>query len=112
MKSKDASGSATSKGMFLLKYSQQGDQLWSRQLDPGVEDTSGLTADDQGNIYVFGHVSSTPERETEGGYDAFIAKYNQTGTQLWARQLGTPKHDVCAGLDLDANENLYIAGYT
>ena len=43
---KDASGNTTSKGRFLLKYSRQGEQLWSRQLDPGVEDTTGLTPDD------------------------------------------------------------------
>ena len=109
---KDASGATTSKDLFLLKYSQQGDQLWSKQLDPGLEDATALTADDQGNIYVFGFVSSTPERETKGGHDALVAKYDQTGTQQWIWQLGTPKHDVCTGLDFDADENLYISGYT
>jgi hypothetical protein len=110
--SKDASGSTTSKGVFLLKYSQRGDQLWSKQLDPGVENATGLAADDQGNIYVFGFVSSTPERETKGGHDALVAKYDQTGIQQWVWQLGTPEHDVCTGLDFDADENLYISGYT
>ncbi|TKJ36415.1 MAG: hypothetical protein CEE38_11400 [Planctomycetes bacterium B3_Pla] len=109
---KDASGATTSKGLFLLKYNQQGDQLWSKQLDPGVEDATGLAADDQGNIYVFGFVSSTPERETKGGHDALVAKYDQTGIQQWVWQLGTPEHDVCTGLDFDADENLYISGYT
>jgi hypothetical protein len=110
--SKDASGSTTSKDLFLLKYSQQGDQLWSKQLDPGIEDATGLAADDQGNIYVFGFVSSTPERETKGGHDALVSKYDQTGTQQWIWQLGTPEHDVCTGLDFDADENMYISGYT
>jgi hypothetical protein len=41
-----------------------------------------------------------------------IAKYDQRGTQLWVRQLGTDKHDVCGGLDVDASGNLYIAGGT
>jgi len=41
-----------------------------------------------------------------------ITKYDQTGTQQWIWQLGTPKHDVCTGLDFDADENMYISGYT
>ena len=104
--------SSTSKGVFLLKYNQQGDQLWSKQLDPGLEDAPGLAADDQGNIYLFGFVSSTPERETKGKNDVVIAKYDKTGTQQWKWQLGTPEHDVCSGLNFDADENIYVSGYT
>jgi hypothetical protein len=110
--SRDASGSTTSKDLFLLKYSQQGDQLWSKQLDPGLEDATGLAADDQGNIYFFGFVSTTPERETKGKNDVVIAKYDQRGTKQWIWQLGTAEHDVCTGLDFDADENIYVSGYT
>ncbi|MCP4262850.1 MAG: hypothetical protein GY774_35875 [Planctomycetes bacterium] len=110
--SKDASGNTTSRGRFLLKYSQQGEQLWSKALGPGIADTTGLTPDDNGNIYVFGHVSSTSGWKTIGKYDAFYAKYDKAGTLLWRRQLGTAEHDVCTGLDFDASGNLYISGYT
>ncbi len=78
-KTKDASGATTSEDLFLLKYNQQGDQLWSKQFDPGLEDATGLAADDQGNIYVFGFVSSTPERETKGKNDVVIAKSARDG---------------------------------
>jgi len=109
---KDSSGSTTSKSIVLLKYNQQGKQLWSKQFDPGLEDATGLAADDQGNIYVFGFVSNTPERETKGKNDIVIAKYDQTGSKQWIWQLGTPEHDVCTGLDFDADENIYVSGYT
>ena len=110
--SKDASGATTSKGVLLLKYSQEGDQLWSRQLDPGIKDTDGLTADDQGNIYVFGIAISTHEGDIKGGSDAVFAKYDQAGNQLWIRLVGTVEHDVCTGLDFDTDGNMYISGYT
>ena len=105
-------GKVISTSLHLLKYNQKGEQLWTRQLDPEVAEVSGLTADDQGNIYVFGPGGSTHEEEVKRGSDAYIAKYDQTGTQLWARLIGTPEFDVCAGLDIDADGNLYISGYT
>ncbi len=105
-------GKVISKSWHLLKYNPKGEQLWTRRLDPEIVDVSGLTADDQGNIYVFGPAGSTSERKTNGKADAYIAKYDQAGTQLWARLIGTPEFDVCSGLDVDVNGNLYISGFT
>jgi hypothetical protein len=95
---------STSKGVFFLKYNQQGDQLWSKQLDPEVKFVTGLTADDQGNIYVTGLADSTPQRKTKGEADACIAKYDQTGTQLWVRLLGTPSRTSAAVWPLTLRE--------
>ena len=105
-------GKVISTSWHLLKYNQKGEQLWTRRLDPEVADVSGLTADDQGNIYVSGPAGSTSERKTKGKADAYIAKYDQTGTQLWARLIGAAEFDVCSGLDVDVNGNLYISGFT
>jgi outer membrane protein assembly factor BamB len=115
--STDASGS-TSTVRYLLKYNQDGDQLWSKQLGANGDEhplhmaVDGLAADDQENIYVFGHTDSKLGREKKGKYDAFFARYDRAGTQQWVRQVGTAEHDVCAGLDTDAFGNLYVAGYT
>ena len=105
-------GSVISKSWLLLKYNQEGEQLWNKQLDPRIKDTDGLAADDHGNIYVFGIVDSTHEGEVKGGSDAFFAKYDKAGNQEWLFKLGTPKHDVCTGIDFDADGNMYISGYT
>ncbi len=92
--------------------------MWSRQLGTGADEKSlhmvvdGLAADDQENIYTFGHTADKLGKEKKGAYDAFFAKYDKTGARQWVRQLGTAEHDVCAGLDMDGSGNLYIAGYT
>jgi hypothetical protein len=72
----------------------------------------GLAAGDRGSIYLFGNTKSSLGRENMGKLDAFFAKYDQTGTQVWVRQVGTPQDDGCNGLDIDADGNLYITGHT
>ena len=115
--SRDASGSALKK-RYLIKFNQDGNQVWSKHLGANGEEAplhfavDDLAADDQENIYVFGYTESILGRENKGKYDAFFAKYDQAGTRQWVRQVGTPEHDVCAGLDIDLVGNLYIAGYT
>ena len=105
-------GKVISTSWFLLKYNKEGEQLWNKQLDPRIKDTDGLAADDHGNIYVFGSASSTHDEEVKDGSDAFFAKYDKASNQEWLFKMGTPKHDVCTGIDFDADGNLYISGYT
>jgi hypothetical protein len=113
----DALG-ASSKTYYLLKFNRQGDQVRSEQLGAGkAEDplhvaVDGLAADDRENFYVFGYTGGSLGRENIGKYDAFFAKYDRAGDRQWVRQLGTPEHDVCAGLDIDPSGNFYVAGYT
>jgi hypothetical protein len=115
--SQDTSGAA-SKAYHLLKFDQQGQAVWSVQLGhngvgaPMHVVVDGLAADENENIYVFGYTHDSPGGKNIGKNDMFFAKYDRAGTQQWIRQVGTPEHDVCTGLDVDASGNLYIAGYT
>lgn len=43
--------------------------------------------------------------------DIFIAKYDSNGTFLWVKQMGEEYKDVCNGMDLDAQGNIFITGY-
>jgi len=116
-KSEDGSGQG-SEARYLLKYGQDGNPLWSKQLgatgdgNPVPLMVNGLATDDQGNVYIGGHAEGKLGQKTLGKNDAFFAKYDQAGTRQWVRQVGTPEHDVCEGLDIDASGNVYIAGYT
>jgi len=109
---------AAPEARHLLKIDQDGKALWDRQLgrtDAGealhmaVDD---LATDDRGNVYAFGYTHGSLGRENIGKNDMFIAKYDQDGARQWVRQMGTPEHDVCTGLDIDASGNLYISGYS
>ena len=116
-KSEDDAGQK-SEARYLLKYSQDGEPLWSKQLGVNEDGNSvplmvnDMVTDDQGNVYICGHAEGKLGPKQLGKNDAFYAKYDPAGTRQWVRQVGTPEHDVCEGLDIDASGNMYIAGYT
>ena len=48
----------------------------------------------------------------QGEEDAWVAKYNSSGTLLWDRQLGTPSGDLSYDVTTDSVGNVYISGDT
>ena len=76
---------------FVSKYDAQGKLLWTRQLGTTEEDqSSGVSADGLGNVYITGFTAGSLGGPNAGGYDAFVSKYDAQGNLLWTRQLGTP----------------------
>ncbi|NLL28027.1 MAG: T9SS type A sorting domain-containing protein [Bacteroidales bacterium] len=46
------------------------------------------------------------------GANVFVARMNYDGDTLWTRILGGSDHDIATGVDVDANGNFVICGYT
>jgi hypothetical protein len=47
-----------------------------------------------------------------GGYDAFIRKYDASGTLEWTRQFGTSEYDNGVSVSEDGLGGVYISGWT
>src|SRR6185295_16548454 len=59
--------------------------------------------------YVAGLAAGTlPGQCRAGGGDAFVAQFDTTGKQLWARQFGTYRNDSTRGVTADA-AGVYVA---
>jgi hypothetical protein len=73
-----------------------------------------VAVDSAGNPYVVGYTyGSFPGfTNTSGSSDAFVVKYDQAGSRQWLIQIGTDGSDQANGVDLDAADNVYIAGRT
>ncbi|MEM9540542.1 MAG: SBBP repeat-containing protein [Cyanobacteria bacterium P01_E01_bin.42] len=86
---------------------------WIQQLGTaGEDDAYDLAVDSEGNIYVTGYTSGALAGENQGGNDAWIAKYNAEGQQLWVQQLGTAGEDESNGIAIAPDNSIYILGYT
>ena len=97
---------------LLLKLDPDGNELWTRQFGSSSDDrVSGVSVDASG-VYLAGKTGgSLPGQTSEGSEDAFLRKYDLSGTELWTRQFGTSAAD--AAHDLAMNDaGIYVAGQT
>jgi hypothetical protein len=100
---------------YLAKYDAAGNQLWVRQFGTtGTEGGTGVSADSLGNVYVAGVTDGSLGGANAGDFDAYVRKYDASGSVVWTRQLGTPAAEGpdYFAVSADALGNVYLAGWT
>ncbi len=87
---------------------------WHRWLGSNHSDSARAVATDKdGNVYLAGETQGAFFGETnQGNSDAFIVKYDKTGTKVWHKWLGSNGDDYATALATDKDGNVYLAGYT
>ena len=97
---------------FIRKYDPSGTEVWTRQFGAWDRDIAWAVAvSPEGHAYVVGQTEGTlPGQQSAGGWDAFVRKYDASGTELWTRQFGGGGADIAAGVAVDAAGNVYVAG--
>ncbi len=104
--------------VFVGKLNQGGNWIWARTCGGISDDWSyRVTTDASCNIYIAGLFRSSasfgPHHLTaiEGAYaEVFVAKLNDVGIWLWARQAGGYNVIGCNDLALDSDGNLHVTG--
>ena len=109
--------------MFLYKTDFDGNGVWIRTFKgTSTESFRSLENDEFDNAYVLGsysspilYVDSTSTVQNtyngnQGGYDAFIAKYNRSGILQWFVKKGSSSNDYYYDIAIK-NNIIYAAGY-
>ncbi|UCE73070.1 MAG: hypothetical protein JSV56_08495 [Methanomassiliicoccales archaeon] len=79
---------------------------------PGGIYDQGRAIHADGDVYAIGFTEGAlPGQTSAGGLDAYIRKYDTSGTELWTHQFGTPADDGVWGFYVDGS-GVYIAGHT
>ncbi|MBN8701889.1 MAG: T9SS type A sorting domain-containing protein [Bacteroidetes bacterium] len=105
---------------FVAKYNSSGVYQWGF----AIGGTSGdnilsLEIDGSSNVLVSGYFNGTIDLDpgvgtatvtSAGGADAFLAKYNSSGTYQWGGKIGGTGKDVAPAIDHDGSDNVYITG--
>jgi hypothetical protein len=80
---------------------------------------TGIAVDSAGHAYVTGLTDSTDfptknplQAANAGSYDAFVAKFNPSGSLVYSTYLGGSLDDAALGIAADTVGNAYVTGYT
>jgi hypothetical protein len=111
--------SSGGKDVFIAKYDTNGNPVWAKKGGGTIDDEAyGASVDSSGNAYLMGKFSSstftidgTSLNKVGGDDDAFIAKYNSTGTMQWVRKIGGTGGDIINTAVIDADGNVYAGGW-
>ncbi len=101
--------------VLIAKYDASGNRLWLTDFGvTGPYDSGlGIAVDSSGNSYITGitggDIAGTGYL---GETDAFVAKHDASGNQLWIKQFGTAYREEARGIAIDSNGNSYIIGHT
>jgi hypothetical protein len=98
----------TSHSIFIVKYDTNGNIIWAKKDGTSYDEAKGISVDRTGNFYVtgshggpssFGNIILGP---TKG---MFVAKYDSTGSVLWARHASQPTPGIMSGIAIGVNHN-------
>lgn len=106
----------------LVKFTTSGALVWSTYVGTaGNEMAHELTLDQNGDVYICGftdsqsvNLCSNGFQTTYGGgyYDAFLMKYNASGTPIWSTFYGGLGYDNGNDVAVDGSGNVYLCGST
>jgi hypothetical protein len=107
---------------FLVKFNSSGIQQWGTYYGGGGLDYGqGCTSDNLGNIYLAGYTQSNNNISTPlshqvvfggGSLDAFLIKFNSSGTRQWGTYYGGTGNDRVFAITTSTNSNVYLSGMT
>ncbi len=111
--------SAGNKDIYVIKRDPNGIAIWAKRFGSTLEDeATGIALDHSGNIILGGKFSQTMAMgatllSSNGGFDAFIAKLDNTGNTIWAKSFGgtsSGNWDAVYALATDTLNNIYATG--
>ena len=98
---------------FVASYDANGNQTWIKQIQTlATNQSNAVSVDASGNIYIGGAVSGGvigAGQTSQGGGDAYLAKFDAKGNLLAENQFGTSGADQVSATATASDGSLYVA---
>jgi len=103
--------------MYLVKYNPSGNCVWARKSGgTGSDDGYDVSTNHAGDVFVTGYFNSPSlvfgmsTLINAGNTDIFLVKYDDSGTEQWAKSAGGIQEDIGICVTTNATD-VYVAGY-
>jgi len=102
--------------IFLASLDSKGQWRWATSFGGTLDErVTQIALDSQGNIYVSGQFLglikvNNASFGSKGMTDAFLAKFDNTGTYVWLQTIGGKLSDKGRSVVVDSKDNVYMAG--
>jgi hypothetical protein len=97
---------------WIARYDGAGNQLWIRQFGTRAHDESTTLSPDGAGGVLAGGTTQGDLAGLVGSRDAWVARYDAAGTQLWLRQFGTFTLDELYHSAPDGSGGCFVGGQT
>lgn len=88
-------------------------QQWVRQVGSSDGDVTNSAAPAPASgVFITGSTHGALAGATAGGLDAWLARYDSAGAQVWIRQVGTSGYDSALACAADGAGGFYAGGFT
>lgn len=95
----------------LTRFDADGTLLWDRVFGTSRHDTANGVAADATGVYVVGAIGGPAPGPPSGpAADAFLAKFDANGNELWRRTFGTEGEDAANDVTVDPSGRVIVAG--
>ncbi|QOJ18514.1 MAG: SBBP repeat-containing protein [Phycisphaeraceae bacterium] len=99
--------------LIIVRYDASGTRVWVRQSGTSAHEWAWSVAPDgAGGVFVAGTTNGNLGSANAGRWDAWLARYDGDGNQLWIRQFGTSGDDDARALAPDGAGGVFVAGDT
>lgn len=102
---------------FVVKYSSEGDHIWSQRFgDDQGQFGRSVAVDDEGNVVVMGTFWGTmnlggEDLVSQGSIDVFVAKFSAAGDHIWSYRFGDDLSQAGTSVAVDGEGNVVATGY-
>ena len=98
---------------WIARYDADGNHIWFRQFGTREEENAPAVASDgAGGMFVGGDTRGNFGGRHLGMYDAWLARFDGEGNQVWVRQFGTSGYEAVSALAVDDAGGTFAAGFT
>jgi hypothetical protein len=83
---------------FIRRYDHSGTLVWKRIFGTPEEEIAWGVTQDHDALTVTGYTQGSLDGPNQGGYDAFVRRYDRSGSLHWGAQIGTVDAEIAVGV--------------